>query len=227
MLDGRSAAVSAGFLLPMLRPEMRLLDVGCGAGAITAGLVAGVAEVVGIDASAAELERARGRVPAGTFVQADAEALPFEDASFDAALAHALLEHLPDPAAALAELRRVLRPGGVLGVASSDWSGAVVEPRTPDVEAALAGHGELRRKAGGDPHLGSRLDRLVRDAGFAAVTVTEERRPDMTYAELGAYVADGLEAAGHPAATAAHRWTGEGVFRQRWVCVTARRESGR
>src|SRR3954466_1598595 len=75
MLDGRSAAASTGFLLPLLRPGMRLLDVGCGAGAITGGLVDRVADVVGVDASEAELERARERAPAATFVPAGAEAL--------------------------------------------------------------------------------------------------------------------------------------------------------
>jgi transposase len=120
----------------------------------------------------------------------------------------------------------VLRPGGVLGAASSDWSGAVVEPRTPEVNAALGAHAELRRNAGGDPHLGSRLEDLVAAAGFGDLAMTEERRPDLSYEDLGAYVAEGLEAAGHSAAAAVRRWRGDGVFEQRWVCVTARRDCG-
>src|SRR4051812_7608851 len=167
MLDARNAATSAWFLLPLLTPDMRVLDVGCGGGAISVGLPGSVREVVGIDASAGEIERARRR-QAGpwTFVHGNAYALPFPDGSFDAALAHALLEHLADPPAALAELGRVLRPGGVLGVASSDWSRAVVEPRTAAVDAALSAHATARRCAGGDPYLGGHLATLVAAAGF-------------------------------------------------------------
>jgi SAM-dependent methyltransferase len=226
MLDARTAATSAGFLLPLLEPEMRFLDVGCGAGAITVGLAEAVREVVGLDASAVELERARSRgVGPWTFVHGSVYALPFPDDSFDAALAHALLEHLSDPAAALAELRRVLRPGGVLGVAGSDWSGALVEPRSADVDAALAGHAAARRSAGGDPNLGGQMATLVAESGFAELAVTVERRPDMEYRALGAYIAEGLEAIGHPAAGAARRWAagGPGRFGQCWVCVSARR----
>ena len=183
--------------------------------------------VVGVEREPAELRhagrRARGRRV--RFVRASAYDLPFGDAVFDAALAHAVLEHLAQPAAALAELGRALRPGGILGAACSDWSAAVVEPRTADVDEALAAHEAARRRAGGDPHAGSWLAALVGDAGFDEVTERRELRSDMTYAGLAAYVAGRLEAVGDPAAGAAHRWAanGPGRFEQCWVCVTARR----
>jgi SAM-dependent methyltransferase len=222
MLDARTAASSVGFLLPLLGPGMRVLDAGCGAGSITAGLAATGAELVGVDMSAAELERARSRgVPGATFVQASVYRLPFADASFDAAVAHALLEHLANPAAALTELRRVLRPRGVLAVASSDWSAAIVEPRTADVETALAAHAANRRRAGGDPDLGGHVAALLRAAGWHLVEEHRERREDLEYRALGAYIADGLAALGDPAAEAARRWAagGPGRFEQCWVCL--------
>jgi SAM-dependent methyltransferase len=90
----------------------RVLDLGCRSGALTRHFLDGNS-VVGLDVDAAALEKAAalGIEP----VQADVEeALPFEDASFDAVVAGELLEHLQFPDALVAEIRRVLRPGGVL-----------------------------------------------------------------------------------------------------------------
>ena len=94
--------------------------------------------------------------------------MPFSGKSFDAVLSHAVFEHLARPLAALAELRRVLRPGGVLGVCSSDWGDAQIEPRGEDVDLALRCHLLLRRKAGGDPYAGARLPGWIEAAGFTS-----------------------------------------------------------
>ncbi len=123
-LDGRwrRAAVAAA----ALHPGQRALDVACGTGRLTEALAATVGpggEVIGIDLSGAMLQRARiraGRVGAGrtagaatpAYLEADALALPFEDASFDAATIAFGLRNLPDYAAGLAEMARVVRPGG-------------------------------------------------------------------------------------------------------------------
>jgi SAM-dependent methyltransferase len=90
----------------------RVLDLGCRSGALTRHFLDGNS-VVGLDVDAAALEKAAalGIEP----VQASAEdPLPFEDASFDAVVAGELLEHLRFPDALVVEIRRVLRPGGVL-----------------------------------------------------------------------------------------------------------------
>ena len=133
-LSRRSAAVQAAFFLPYLRPGMRVLDVGCGPGTITLGLAEAVApgEVVGVDivedrlhlARAAAEERALANV---RFEPGDIHHLPFRDGEFDAALVHGVLEHLPDPLAALGEVRRVLRPGAVVGIRSPEHSLAVMQ----------------------------------------------------------------------------------------------------
>ncbi|HSC49555.1 MAG TPA: class I SAM-dependent methyltransferase [Gaiellaceae bacterium] len=88
----------------------RLLDVGCGGGAHAAELAAHGWSVTGIDVSAGQLELARAR--GVDVVEADAEALPFEDASFDAAVSMFTHTDMGDFAAALREVTRVLRPGG-------------------------------------------------------------------------------------------------------------------
>ncbi|MDR2998129.1 MAG: methyltransferase domain-containing protein [Microbacterium sp.] len=94
----------------------RILDAGCGSGPLSAALRERGAEMTGIDGSPAMLDLARARLGADVPLQlADlAEPLPFPDDSFDDVVASLVLHYLPDWAAALAELRRVLKPGGRL-----------------------------------------------------------------------------------------------------------------
>ena len=157
---------------------MRVLDAGCGPGTITRGLARAVTpggSCTGVDGEASQIELARAHVDAMhgnlTFEVASIYRLPFAAASFDAVLSHAVFEHLARPHAALAELRRVLRPGGVVGVCSSDWSDAQIDPRGEDVDVALRCHLLLRRKAGGDPYAGARLPGWVAAAGFLELEV--------------------------------------------------------
>lgn len=242
MMGQRKADTRAAFVLPFLADGVRVLDVGCGPGTITLGLAEAVAphgSVLGIDRQRSQVELATEMTAtAGSknlqFEQGSVYDLPVSGGSIDVAFAHALFEHLGRPADALAELRRVLRPGGLLAISSSDWSAAVLNPHTPDVNAALRGHYLLRRKAGGDPFAGGRLDALVLEAGFIEVRATESERADMAYPELARYVwtrltaaladADASERAElERAGEAARRWADqEGKFVMRWVEVTAR-----
>jgi demethylmenaquinone methyltransferase/2-methoxy-6-polyprenyl-1,4-benzoquinol methylase len=92
----------------------RVLDVACGTGAVAFELLRSKrCAVVGLDQSPEMLAVARERLPAGTeLVEASAEALPFEDGSFDGLTTTYLLRYVDDPGATLAELVRVVRPGG-------------------------------------------------------------------------------------------------------------------
>ena len=92
----------------------RVVDLGCAAGAITHYLSSFGCDVVGVDAEERAIEKARELFPDLQFVVADVAALPFDDASFDKAVAADLVEHLDDRTfdRMLAELRRVLRAGG-------------------------------------------------------------------------------------------------------------------
>ncbi len=171
----RTAARNAAFLLPHLQPGMSLLDVGCGPGSITIGLAEAIApgEATGLDVSADSIEAARSAaadrgVTNVRFDVGDAYALPFKDGTFDAAFCHAVLQHLADPLAALRELRRVLRPGGVIGVADADHDSMLLWPRDPLIERSLVVLESLRaQRSSGDPRVGKRLRTLLHQAGFS------------------------------------------------------------
>ena len=108
-----------------LAPGERVLDVACGTGLVAlraAQAVGGDGQVVGIDLSGAMVDAARQRarergLSNASFERMDAEALAMPDARFDAALCSLGLMYMPDPARALREMRRVLRPGGRLAIA--------------------------------------------------------------------------------------------------------------
>jgi len=95
--------------------EWTVGDLGCGTGQISAALAPFVARVVAVDASAAMLQAAKRRLQAFSNVdlrRGELEALPIDDARLDAATLMLVLHHVPDPARALAEVARVLKPGG-------------------------------------------------------------------------------------------------------------------
>ena len=102
---------------------MRVLDVCCGPAMLAVGALERGAEAVGLDFSLEAVGLARRLVPKGRFERGDAQALPFPSGSFDAVLCGYGLMHLPEPAAALREILRVLRPGGraALSVWDARW----------------------------------------------------------------------------------------------------------
>ena len=97
-----------------VRDGADMLDVACGTGTLTAAVAARGARATGVDFSPAMVAEARTRHPGLAFHEADAQSLPFDAACFDAVLINFGVHHFPHPQRALAEARRVLRPGGRL-----------------------------------------------------------------------------------------------------------------
>jgi ubiquinone/menaquinone biosynthesis C-methylase UbiE len=108
-------ALRRAFLLEHVQAGDAVLDVGCGAGELTAALLHAGTEPIGVDVAREALRRARERVPGADLrLWAPGEPLPLADASVDVVWAGEVVEHVADVAPWLSELRRVLRPGGTL-----------------------------------------------------------------------------------------------------------------
>jgi SAM-dependent methyltransferase len=172
----RTISNSAEYLSPRLVPGLSLLDVGCGPGTITVEfadrLVPG--GVVGLDASAEVIERAHREFVRDNlrFVVGDAYALPFDDNTFDLAHAHQTLQHVADPVAVLRELRRVVKPGGLVAARDVDYAGLIWYPLVAGLAEWLALYSRVHRSNGGEPDAGRRLKAWAREAGFTQVATT-------------------------------------------------------
>lgn len=150
------------------QPGETALDVGSGTGAEVRRLAAAVGEAgraVGIEPHAglravAE-ERAAGT--GATFLDAEATALPFADASVDVIRCERVFQHLVDPDGAVREFARVLRPGGRAVVIDSDWGTAVQTPGDPDVVRRLS---DFRDGRSPNPHAGRHLPAQLVRAGL-------------------------------------------------------------
>jgi SAM-dependent methyltransferase len=188
-MSRRTAAEAAHFLIPYLRPGMRVLDCGCGPGSISADLATLVApgEVIGLDIEPKQLEAARALaadrgVDNVNFQLGDIYDLPFPEASFDAVLAHTLVEHLAEPRVAFAEVRRILKPSGIFGVRDPDYSTWRMEPAAAWVRDVAECIQRVQQINGGSPYYAPRQRELLLQAGFArsegGATAMSAARPD-------------------------------------------------
>lgn len=161
------------------RRSRRLVEVGCGVGAQTEILLRHFPElhVTGVDASPENLAVAARRlshVPWAAdryqLVCSDAGRLDFPADSFDAAFLCWILEHVADPAQALSEVRRVLRPGAHVVVTEVQNATFFVDPYSPNTLAYWMAFNDRQLELGGDPFVGAKLGNLLLATGFRDIT---------------------------------------------------------
>ena len=176
LLERRSAARNAAHLLPLLRPGMDLLDLDCGPGLITLGLARAVypGEATGLDRDGKQVGIARANarlegVENASFVPGESLDLPFPSNSQDVVHCHAFLMHSPRIREQLAEIVRVLKPGGILSSRDMDVPASFISPAREDNQGMWDMLGEVVRQEGGDPWMGRHLKTFFRNAGLEDV----------------------------------------------------------
>jgi SAM-dependent methyltransferase len=209
-MSARNLESHAAFVLPLLDRGLEVLDVGCGPGTITQGIAEHVlpGRVTAIDrdpiqiAHAARLAEGREQTNL-RFIAANVYELPFPAATFDLVFSHALFEHLSNPRHALAEIRRVLRPGGLVALCSPDWDSFQMSKATPEATAALRDYRDLQERNGGDTRAGGQLVRWMQDGEFGFIRKGQRVENYESAMRIATYIALQLEAAGNSAAARA------------------------
>ncbi len=156
----RTVENSAAYLAPRIAPGATLLDVGCGPGTLSVDLARRTSpgRVVGIDVAESIVDRARRDTPGNVrnveFRTADVYEMDFDADTFDVVHAHQVLQHLDDPIAALVEMRRVCKPGGIIAVRDADYAAMTWAPLDGRLERWLELYRSVAIANGGQPDAG-------------------------------------------------------------------------
>lgn len=175
----RTVENSAAFVLDELRDGADLLDVGCGPGTISADFARRIpgGHVTAIDLAEGVIADARSNsdfadVANLTFEVRDLYDTGFAAESFDIVYAHQVLQHVTDPVRALREMRRVVRPGGVVAVRDTDFGAFTWFPENEALDRWLVLYHQLTSRNGAQADAGRRLKSWVREAGFSSYRVS-------------------------------------------------------
>ncbi|MBI4961748.1 MAG: methyltransferase domain-containing protein [Desulfomonile tiedjei] len=170
------AAARSQLFTSGLEPGMFALDVGCASGAVTVemGRIVAPATAVGADSSDERIAEARALaresgVDNVEFRKANVYSLPFEDNTFDFVWTRFLLEYLPDPVAAIREMKRVTKPGGLVVCADLDGNCLFHYPIDPQLESGIQKVMRMLASTGFDPWVGRKLYHFCRTVGFSEI----------------------------------------------------------
>lgn len=153
-------------------PGTSLIELGCGPGRLLERIREDFpgTEVTGLEIDPVLVGHATRRLPGATVHLGSVLDTGLPSASFDIAVIRLVLEHLPDPHAALAEVRRILRPGGRIAVVDNDFElHLVTAPEIPELRELYQAYCRSRSAEGGNPTLGRQLPVLLEEAGFVDV----------------------------------------------------------
>jgi len=174
----RTAANSAGYLVPYIQPNMTILDIGCGPGSITIDFARLVphGHVTGVEYVPEPLEKARALASSQgvtniSFEVGDIHSLPLPDDSFDIVHAHQVLQHIADPIQALREMRRVVKPHGI--VACRESASMTWYPNSDGLELWSELSMRMCRAKGGNPNPGSYIHVWAEKAAFIKAKITK------------------------------------------------------
>jgi ubiquinone/menaquinone biosynthesis C-methylase UbiE len=170
----RTAADSAAFLLPLLKADMKILDVGCGPGTITCDFaeIVSSGSVTGIDVApevvnqAREAGKIRGLSNVSFSIENVLEGLSYADESFDVVYCHQTLFHLPNPIKGLTEMKRVCKPGGYVAAREGDWQSVHFYPSNNGMELWKDTLAKIYRAGSASDIAGRQLQSWARKAGF-------------------------------------------------------------
>jgi ubiquinone/menaquinone biosynthesis C-methylase UbiE len=203
----RTVDNSAAYLVPYIKPSDKILDVGCGPGTITVDLAKLVptGSVIGIDAVESVLAKARESAMSQSqsnvkFAMGNVFDLDYPDGTFDIVHAHQVLQHVHDPTAAMKEMRRVVKTGGIIAV--RDMTHFLYYPETPEMDKFNEVFFANGKAMGAVPGAGKMLQRFAREAGFEKekIAVTGSTWCYTAYSDLdfwcGEYVPESVNAPG-------------------------------
>lgn len=179
-LNPRTIAREGSFLVPYLQPGMKMLDVGCGNGSMAHGFAEYIypGEVVGIDNNEAQISSAIESLQEGEnknleFRLGDIYDLACANESFDVVFAHNVFIHLSSPEAALKELGRVCKPGGIIGLRDGlanqcHYSAFPLQHKYKDLSEFID---EAARLSNGTPDVGIKMKGLLSTVGFSNLKI--------------------------------------------------------
>lgn len=190
IMASRTAQNNAGFFLDHLSPGMNVLDVGCGPGSITVGLAEVVTpgKVLGIDIEPSQVSLGQARAQKlglsnCQFETASVDELPMTDQTFDAVYGHTILMQFADVSSVLAEIKRVLKPGGFLGFRENDLSAILYHSESSSLKELMDIFRQSMIHNKGNPDIDKLLPSLLSKADFELVSVTANYSYAATAAE--------------------------------------------